>query len=143
MNNIPIKQTIFASLAFAFSNWQKLIEVSVFPFFMMILSLINIFPMITFQSQSSISELLANLNFYHLIYALMFIYGYIALVINICRMVVAGNNSIAKFGLELPSLRFGRFFFYLLFLTLCNFQLFFLLILYQSFTFLLFRYCLI
>ena len=110
MTTIPIIQTILASLAFAFSNWKKLIEVSVFPFFMMTLSLITFFPMVTFQSQSSISELLANLNFYHLIYALMFIYGYIALVINIYRMVVAGNNSIAKFGLELPSLRFGRFF---------------------------------
>ena len=31
MNNIPIKQTILATLAFSFSNWQKILEVSIFP----------------------------------------------------------------------------------------------------------------
>ena len=31
MNNIPIRQTILATLAFSFSNWQKLLEVSIFP----------------------------------------------------------------------------------------------------------------
>ena len=110
MTTMPIIQTILASLAFTFSNWKKLIEVSVFPFFMMALSLIAFFQVVTFQSQSSIIELLASLNLYHLIFVLIFIYGYVALVINIYRMVVSGNNSIAKFGLELPSLRFGRFF---------------------------------
>ena len=31
MTNIPIRQTILATLAFTFSNWQKLLELSIFP----------------------------------------------------------------------------------------------------------------
>ena len=42
-NMPPIIQTILASLAFAFSNWKKLIEVSVFPL-LMALPLVTILP---------------------------------------------------------------------------------------------------
>ena len=31
MTNIPIQKTILATLAFAFSNWKKLLEASIFP----------------------------------------------------------------------------------------------------------------
>ena len=32
MTTMPIQKIIFASLAFAFNNWQKLLEASIFPF---------------------------------------------------------------------------------------------------------------
>ena len=43
MTNMPIIQTILASLAFVFSNWKKLVEVSVFPL-LMALPLVTILP---------------------------------------------------------------------------------------------------
>ena len=117
MKTIPIKKTILATLAFTFSNWQKLLEVSIFPF-LMALPLITILPelMIVLQAQLfGIGEVGAYPDYYQL-YLLMFDYGYMALVINIYRMVISGNNSIARLGVVLPSLRFGRFF--LLFILL-------------------------
>jgi hypothetical protein len=117
MKTIPIKKTILATLAFTFSNWQKLLEASIFPF-LMALPLITILPelMIVLQAQLfGVGEVGAYPDYYQL-YLLMFDYGYMALVINIYRMVISGNNSIARLGVVLPSLRFGRFF--LLFILL-------------------------
>ncbi|SVD60503.1 uncharacterized protein METZ01_LOCUS413357, partial [marine metagenome] len=84
----------------------------------MALPLITILPelMIVLQAQLfGIGEVGTYPEYYQL-YLLMFDYGYMALVINIYRMVISGNNSIARLGAVLPSLRFGRFF--LLFILL-------------------------
>ena len=117
MKTIPIRKTILATLAFTFSNWQKLLEVSIFPF-LMALPLITILPelMVVLQAQLfGVGEVGVYPDYYQL-YLLMFDYGYMALVINIYQMVISGNKSIARLGVVLPSLRFGRFF--LLFILL-------------------------
>jgi len=117
MINIPIKKTILATLAFTFSNWRKLIEASIFPI-LIALPFITVLPelMVILQAQLfGIGEVQPYPESYEL-YLLMFDYGYMALIINIYRLVVSGNNSIARLGVVFPSLRFGRFF--LLFILL-------------------------
>ena len=94
MKTIPIRKTILATLAFTFSNWQKLLEISIFPF-LMALPLITILPelMIVLQAQLfGIGEVGTYPEYYQL-YLLMFDYGYMALVINIYRMVISGNKN--------------------------------------------------
>ena len=99
MTNMPIIQTILASLAFTFSNWKKLIEVSVFPL-LMALPLVTILPemMGVLQAQLfGVGQVQAYPQFYQL-YLLMFDYGYIAILINVYRLVVSGGDSVARFG---------------------------------------------
>ena len=111
MTNMPIIQTILASLAFAFSNWKKLIEVSVFPL-LMALPLVTILPEMMGVLQAQLfgaGQVQAYPRFYQF-YLLMFDYGYIAILINVYRLVVSGGASVARFGVVLPSIRLGRFF---------------------------------
>ena len=117
MTNIPIKQTILATLAFTFSNWQKLLELSIFPLLAAI-PFITILPelMTILQSQLfGVGEIQEYPRFYEL-YLLLFDYAYMALIINIYRLVVLGNQSVARLGVVFPNLRLGRFF--LLFIVL-------------------------
>ena len=82
MTTLPIVQTILASLAFAFSNWKKLIEVSVFPL-LMAFPLVTILPemMAVLQAQLfGVGQVQAYPQFYPL-YLLMFDYGYMAILI--------------------------------------------------------------
>ena len=121
MKTIPILKTILASLAFAINNWQKLLEVSIFPLLMMI-PFITILPEVIVVMQAQLlgnGEIQANPDNYGF-YLLFFEYGHIALVINIYRMVVNGNNSVARLGVVLPSLRFGRFFLLSIFLSIAT-----------------------
>ena len=109
-NRPPIIQTILASLAFAFSNWKKLIEVSIFPL-LMAFPLVTILPemMGVLQAQLfGVGQVQTYPQFYQL-YLLMFDYGYIAILINVYRLVVSGSASVARFGVVLPSIRLGRF----------------------------------
>ncbi len=109
MNNIPIKQTIIASLAFAFSYWKNLLEASIFPL-LMALPLISIFPELVNAFQAQFFGIGQSQGYPEnaQIYMLMFDYGYISLLINIYRLVVKGANSTARVGIVLPSLRLGR-----------------------------------
>ena len=121
MNNIPIRQTILATLAFAFSNWQKLLEFSVFPFLAAI-PFITILPelMTILQAQLfGVGEVQEYPRFYEL-YLIMFDYAYMALIINIYRLVVSGHDSVARLGVVFPSLRLGRFFLLFLFLSIAT-----------------------
>ena len=121
MNNIPIRQTILATLAFAFSNWQKLLEFSVFPFLAAI-PFITILPelMTILQAQLfGVGEVKEYPRFYEL-YLIMFDYAYMALIINIYRLVVSGHGSVARLGVVFPSLRLGRFFLLFLFLSIAT-----------------------
>ena len=121
MNNIPIRQTILATLAFSFSNWQKLIEVSIFPLLAAI-PFITILPelMVILQAQLfGVGEVQEYPRFYEL-YLLMFDYSYMALIINIYRLVVSGESSVARLGVVFPSLRLGRFFLLFLFLSIAT-----------------------
>ena len=121
MNNIPIRQTILATLAFAFSNWQKLLESSVFPFLAAI-PFITILPelMTILQAQLfGVGEVKEYPRFYEL-YLIMFDYAYMALIINIYRLVVSGHGSVARLGVVFPSLRLGRFFLLFLFLSIAT-----------------------
>jgi hypothetical protein len=111
MNNIPIKQTILATLAFSYSNWQKILEVSIFPLLAAI-PFITILPelMVTLQAQLfGVGEVQEYPRFYEL-YLLMFDYAYMALIINIYRLVVKGDQAVARLGVVFPNLRLGRFF---------------------------------
>lgn len=117
MTHIPVKKTILATLAFTLSNWKKLFEISIFPF-LMALPFFTILPelMVILQAQFfGAGEVLEYPNSYGL-YLIMFDYGYMALVINIYRLLVSGNKSVARLGVIFPSLRLGRFF--LLFILL-------------------------
>ena len=109
--NIPIKQTILATLAFSISKWQKILEASIFPLLAAI-PFITILPelMTVLQSQLfGIGEVQAYPRFYEL-YLIMFDYAYMALIINIYRLVVSGDKSVARLGVVFPNLRLGRFF---------------------------------
>ena len=121
MNNIPTKQTILATLAFSYSNWQKIIEVSIFPLLAAI-PFITILPelMVTLQAQLfGVGEVKEYPRFYEL-YLLMFDYAYMALIINIYRLVVKGDQAVARLGVVFPNLRLGRFFLLFLFLSLAT-----------------------
>jgi hypothetical protein len=121
MNNIPIKQTILATLAFSYSNWQKILEVSIFPLLAAI-PFITILPelMVTLQAQLfGVGEVQEYPRFYEL-YLIMFDYAYMALIINIYRLVVKGDQAVARLGVVFPNLRLGRFFFFFLFLSLAT-----------------------
>ena len=121
MNNIPIKQTILATLAFSYSNWQKILEVSIFPLLAAI-PFITILPelMVTLQAQLfGVGEVQEYPSFYEL-YLLMFDYAYMALIINIYRLVVKGDQAVARLGVVFPNLRLGRFFLLFLFLSLAT-----------------------
>ena len=121
MNNIPIKQTILATLAFSYSNWQKILEVSIFPLLAAI-PFITILPelMVTLQAQLfGVGEVQEYPRFYEL-YLIMFDYAYMALIINIYRLVVKGDQAVARFGVVFPNLRLGRFFLLFLFLSLAT-----------------------
>ena len=115
--NIPIKQTILATLAFSISKWQRILEASVFPLLAAI-PFITILPelMTILQSQLfGVGEAQAYPRFYEL-YLIMFDYAYMAMIINIYRLVVSGDKSVARLGVVFPNLRLGRFF--LLFICL-------------------------
>ena len=58
-------------------------------------------------------------RFYEL-YLIMFDYAYMALIINIYRLVVSGHGSVARLGVVFPSLRLGRFFLLFLFLSIAT-----------------------
>ncbi len=121
MNKIPIKQTILATLAFSFSNWQKILEVSIFPLLAAI-PFITILPeiMVILQAQLfGVGEAQEYPRFYEL-YLIMFDYAYMALMINIYRLVVSGDKSVARLGVVFPNLRLGRFFVLFLFLSKTN-----------------------
>ena len=121
MKNIPIRKTTLATLAFTFSNWQKLLEVSIFPL-LAALPFITILPelMSILQAQLfGIGEVQAYPRFYEL-YLLMFDYAYMALIINIYRLVVSGSQSVARLGVVIPSLRLGRFFLLFIFLSIAT-----------------------
>ena len=121
MNNIPIKQTILATLAFSYSNWQKILEVSIFPLLAAI-PFITILPelMVTLQAQLfGVGEVQEYPRFYEL-YLIMFDYAYMALIINIYRLVVKGDQAVARLGVVFPNLRLGRFFILFLFLSLAT-----------------------
>ena len=121
MTNMPIIQTIFASLAFSFSNWKKLVEVSIFPL-LMALPLVTILPEMMGILQAQLfgaGQVQAYPQFYQL-YLLMFDYGYIAILINIYRLVVSGGASVARLGVVLPSIRLGRFFVLFLLLSIAT-----------------------
>jgi len=121
MNNIPIKQTILATLAFSYSNWQKILEVSIFPLLAAI-PFITILPelMVTLQAQLfGVGEVQEHPRFYEL-YLIMFDYAYMALIINIYRLVVKGDQAVARLGVVFPNLRLGRFFLLFLFLSLAT-----------------------
>ena len=121
MNKIPIKQTILATLAFSFSNWQKILEVSIFPLLAAI-PFITILPeiMVIIQAQLfGVGEAQEYPRFYEL-YLIMFDYAYMALMINIYRLVVSGDKSVARLGVVFPNLRLGRFFLLFLFLSIAT-----------------------
>jgi hypothetical protein len=121
MTNMPIIQTILASLAFAFSNWKKLVEVSIFPL-LMALPLVTILPEMMGVLQAQLfgaGQVQAYPQFYQL-YLLMFDYGYIAILINVYRLVVSGGTSVARLGVVLPSIRLGRFFVLFLLLSIAT-----------------------
>ena len=119
--NIPIKQTILATLAFSISKWQKILEASIFPLLAAI-PFITILPelMVTLQAQLfGVGEVQEYPRFYEL-YLLMFDYAYMALIINIYRLVVKGDQAVARLGVVFPNLRLGRFFLLFLFLSLAT-----------------------
>ena len=121
MKNFPIRQTILATLAFTFSNWKKLLEVSTFPL-LAALPFITILPelMTILQAQFfGVGEVKAYPRLYEL-YLLMFDYAYMALIINIYRLVVSGGQSVARLGVVMPNLRLGRFFLLFIFLSIAT-----------------------
>ena len=66
-----------------------------------------------------VGQVQAYPQFYQL-YLLMFDYGYIAILINVYRLVVSGGASVARLGVVLPNIRLGRFFVLFLLLSIAT-----------------------
>jgi hypothetical protein len=66
-----------------------------------------------------VGEVKAYPRLYEL-YLLMFDYAYMALIINIYRLVVSGGQSVARLGVVMPNLRLGRFFLLFIFLSIAT-----------------------
>jgi hypothetical protein len=76
--------------------------------------------MVTLQAQLfGVGEVQEYPRFYEL-YLIMFDYAYMALIINIYRLVVKGDQAVARLGVVFPNLRLGRFFLLFLFLSLAT-----------------------
>ncbi|TEU20914.1 MAG: hypothetical protein E3I13_03570 [Gammaproteobacteria bacterium] len=99
MNALPINKIFLAGFAFALTHWKKIIEISIFPilislpFLMVVPELLGLMEQLFNGGELLDIQLPENM----MIYLLLFFYGYVTLSINMYRLVVLGEQSIAGF----------------------------------------------
>ncbi len=107
MNILPINKIILASFAFAFTNFKKILEMSVIPVAISI-PFLTIFPdMLEIIQSVYAGEKVVDIQMPEnmMIYLLLFSYGYLSLSINVYRLVVLGADSVSSF---VPVLDFNK-----------------------------------
>ena len=99
MNALPINKIFLAGFAFALTHWKKIIEISIFPvlislpFLMVVPELLGLIEQLFSGGELLDIQLPENM----MIYLLLFFYGYVTLSINMYRLVILGEQSIAGF----------------------------------------------
>lgn len=99
MNALPINKIFLAGFAFALTHWKKIIEISIFPvlislpFLMVVPELLGLMEQLFSGGELLDIRLPENM----MIYLLLFFYGYVTLSINMYRLVILGEQSIAGF----------------------------------------------
>jgi hypothetical protein len=99
MNALPINKIFLAGFAFALTHWKKIIEISIFPvlislpFLMVVPELLGLMEKLFSGGELLDVQLPENM----MIYLLLFFYGYVTLSINMYRLVILGEQSIAGF----------------------------------------------
>ncbi len=99
MNALPINKIFLAGFAFALTHWKKIIEISIFPvlislpFLMVVPELLGLMEKLFSSGELLDVQLPENM----MIYLLLFFYGYVTLSINMYRLVILGEQSIAGF----------------------------------------------
>jgi hypothetical protein len=99
INILPINKIILASFAFALTHWKKIIEISIVPV-VISLPFLSITPQL-FEAVSQVyqggelTEIILPENF--TLYAVVFLYAYIMLSINMYRLVILGEQGVSAF----------------------------------------------
>jgi hypothetical protein len=107
MNVLPINKIMLASVAFALTNWKKILEISILPvlisipFLAILPDMLNIMNSVFSNKEVADIQLPDNI----MIYLLLFFYGYLTLSINVYRLVILGQNSVSGI---VPVLNFNK-----------------------------------
>lgn len=107
MNVLPINKIMLASVAFALTNWKKILEISILPvlisipFLVILPDMLNIINSVFNNKEIADIQLPDNM----MIYLLLFFYGYLTLSINVYRLVILGQNSVSGI---IPVLNFNK-----------------------------------
>jgi hypothetical protein len=107
MNVLPINKIMLASVAFALTNWKKILEISILPvlisipFLAILPDMLNIMNSVFSNKEVADIQLPDNM----MIYLLLFFYGYLTLSINVYRLVILGQNSVSGI---VPVLNFNK-----------------------------------
>jgi len=107
MNVLPINKIMLASVAFALTNWKKILEISILPvlisipFLAILPDMLNIMNSVFSNKEVADIQLPDNV----MIYLLLFFYGYLTLSINVYRLVILGQNSVSGI---VPVLNFNK-----------------------------------
>lgn len=98
---------MLASVAFALTNWKKILEISILPvlisipFLAILPDMLNIMNSVFSNKEVADIQLPDNM----MIYLLLFFYGYLTLSINVYRLVILGQNSVSGI---VPVLNFNK-----------------------------------
>ncbi|BBB22892.1 conserved hypothetical protein [Abyssogena phaseoliformis symbiont OG214] len=107
MNALPIYKIMLASVAFAFTHWKKILEISILPvlisipFLAILPDILSIMNSVFSKKEVADIQLPDNM----MIYLLLFFYGYLTLSINMYRLVILGQNSVSGI---VPVLNFNK-----------------------------------
>ncbi len=107
MNVLPINKIILASIAFALTNWKKILEISILPVLISIPFLAILPDMLSIMESVFSKKEVADIQLPDntMIYLLLFFYGYLTLSINVYRLVILGQNSVSGI---VPVLNFNK-----------------------------------
>ncbi|ABL02488.1 hypothetical protein Rmag_0761 [Candidatus Ruthia magnifica str. Cm (Calyptogena magnifica)] len=107
MNALPINKIMLASVAFAFMNWKKILEISILPVLISIPFLTILPDMFNIMNNVFSNKGFADIQLPDnmMIYLLLFCYGYLTLSINVYRLVILGQNSVSGI---VPELNFNK-----------------------------------
>ncbi len=107
MNALPIYKIMLASVAFALTNWKKILEVSILPVLISIPFLVILPDIFSIMNSVFSNKEVADIQLPDnmMIYLLLFFYGYLTLSINVYRLVILGQNSVSGI---VPVLNFNK-----------------------------------
>ncbi len=113
MNKLSILKITSASFSWMVLYAKRILELSIIPILLMlpfIFSFTHLMTIIQSQPLNALKTTQLSIPSALLFYLLLALYAYVLLSINIHRLVILGENSIARFGVWLPDMRLGHFF---------------------------------